>query len=91
MLSLQAPPSKPALGSLSERSNNVAEMPVEEGPENRLVCQHMINWLHAFSVCDILCFSFWNHICLLICNCLICKWVFLHREIRVSSLQLLMV
>jgi hypothetical protein len=41
VLSLQAPPSKPALGSLSERSNNVAEMPVEEGPENPLVCQHM--------------------------------------------------
>ncbi|KAH8952507.1 hypothetical protein BDL97_09G088900 [Sphagnum fallax] len=35
-IDLMAPPSKPALGSLSERSNNVAEMPVEEGPENPL-------------------------------------------------------
>ncbi|KAH9551690.1 hypothetical protein CY35_09G026100 [Sphagnum magellanicum] len=35
-IDLMAPPSKPALGSLSEGSNNVAEMPVEEGPENPL-------------------------------------------------------
>ncbi|CAM6009679.1 unnamed protein product [Sphagnum balticum] len=35
-IDLMAPPSKPALGSLSERSNNVAEMPAEEGLENPL-------------------------------------------------------